>query len=240
MPKRAFNNPLSGILLVDKPAEWTSFDVVNCVRSRFQLAKVGHCGTLDPAATGLLVLVLGKCTALSTELSGKSKSYRAVMKLGVETASGDLDGEVVRECDASGVSEMAFRAAITSFVGDILQKPPMVSALKVGGKRLYELARQGIEVEREARPVTISDIRILRCAGSEAEFEVDCSKGTYIRTLVTDIGAKLGVGAVLCALRRTRSGDFALENAHSMAEIKTWEVADLEKYILPPPAAGEI
>ena len=239
MRKSAFTNPLSGILLVDKPAGWTSFDVVNCVRGRFKLAKVGHCGTLDPAATGLLVLVLGKCTALSGQLSGENKSYRAVMKLGVETVSGDLDGEVLRECDASGVSDAAFREAILSFVGESLQKPPMVSALKVAGKRLYELARQGIEVEREARPITISAIRVLRCEKGEAEFEVDCSKGTYIRSLALDIGNKLGVGGVLCALRRLQSGNYFLADAHPMEVLKNLPVEELEKYILPPPAVEE-
>jgi len=216
-----------GILPVDKPAGWTSFDVVNFIRSRFNIPKVGHCGTLDPAATGLLVLVFNKFTRLSQSLSGQDKVYDATILLGTETDSQDMDGEVVATHDWSMVSPESFRNAVNGFVGEIEQVPPMVSAVKKGGKRLYELAREGIEVEREAKKITISRIDISRIELPYADFSVECSKGTYIRTLCADIGSNLGCGAVLNQLRRTRSGNFSLDDAVSIETLKTWEQPDL-------------
>ena len=209
----------AGILTVDKPATWTSFDVVNFVRARFNVPKVGHCGTLDPAATGLLVLVLGKFTALSNRLSGEDKSYDGELLLGVETDSGDLDGKVIRRSDALP-DESAVREVFAGFIGKSLQYPPMYSAVKVGGKKLYELARQGVEVEREAREIEISRLDIRQINMPEVTFSLDCSKGTYVRTLCSDIGAKLGCGGVLTALRRTRSGRFTLQDAVTMDDLK--------------------
>ncbi|MBR2426447.1 MAG: tRNA pseudouridine(55) synthase TruB [Lentisphaeria bacterium] len=217
----------NGVLLVDKPAGWTSHDVVSFMRARFNAVKVGHCGTLDPAATGLLVVVFGKFTKLSQKFSGEDKTYTGTILLGTETDSQDMDGEVVRTADWSGVNEAMLIDAFRSFEGDILQTPPMVSAVKKDGERLYKLARQGIEVEREAKEITIHHAKITNARLPYADFEVKCSKGTYIRTLCSDVGKKLGCGAVLYRLNRIHSGDFSLVDAHSMEDIKTWTQEDL-------------
>ena len=211
-----------GVLPVDKPATWTSFDVVNFVRSRFNVPKVGHCGTLDPAATGLLLLVLGKFTSLSGKLSGVDKQYTGSLMLGVETDSGDLDGKVVRRSETLP-QEAEVKEVFASFRGKSMQMPPMYSAVKVGGKKLYELARQGVEVEREAREINIPRLDITRIELPEVDFIVDCSKGTYVRTLATDIGSKLGCGGTLTALRRTRCGKFSIDDAVSMEALKAMD-----------------
>ncbi len=212
----------SGVLLVDKPAEWTSHDVVGCIRGRFRFRKVGHCGTLDPAATGLLVVVLGRATRLSDQLSGQDKVYAGTFRLGVETDSQDRDGKVIRTTDASQVTAAAVEAAAAKFVGDLQQIPPMVSAIKVDGRPLYKLARKGQEIEREPRPVTIHSLVLRRIALPDVEFEVACSKGTYVRTLAADIGTALGVGAHLLDLRRLRSGAFSVADAVTMDVVKGW------------------
>ncbi len=211
---------VSGILLIDKPAEWTSFDVVNFVRSRFNVPKVGHCGTLDPAATGLLVLMLGAFTRKSEFFSADDKTYEGTLELGRVTDSGDLDGTVVREADCSGVTEEDLRKVFGKFTGEQWQTPPMVSAVKVGGRKLYELARKGVEIEREPRRIVISRLELRSFARPYCEFEVDCSKGTYIRTLCADIGEALGCGGVLARLRRTRSGRFSVADAMSLDPLK--------------------
>ena len=211
---------VSGVLLIDKPAGWTSFDVVNFVRSRFNVPKVGHCGTLDPAATGLLVLMLGAFTRRSDRFSGDDKSYEGTLELGRETDSGDLDGTVVREADCSGVTEADVRTAFGRFTGEQMQTPPMVSAVKVGGKKLYELARKGVEIDREPRKIVISRFELLKFASPYCEFVVDCSKGTYIRTLCADFGESLGCGGVLAKLRRTRSGRFSVADALQLETLK--------------------
>ncbi|MGE4563484.1 MAG: tRNA pseudouridine(55) synthase TruB [Victivallaceae bacterium] len=221
----------NGVLLVDKPAEWTSFDVVNFVRARFNIPKVGHCGTLDPAATGLLVLVLGKFTQLSQKFSGEDKVYEATLRLGIETNSEDMDGEVIAERDWSGVSETQLREGLASFVGVRQQTPPMVSAVKKDGKKLYELAREGIEVERESREITIHSLEITRLELPECDFVMHCSKGTYVRTVCADLGRQLGCGGVLKALRRTRSGAFNVADALTVDTLKTFEQADLELHL---------
>ena len=211
-----------GILPIDKPGFWTSFDVVNFVRARFNVPKVGHCGTLDPAATGLLLLVLGKFTSLSGKLSGVDKQYTGSLMLGVETDSGDLDGKVVRRSETLP-QEAEVKEVFASFRGKSMQMPPMYSAVKIGGKKLYELARQGVEVEREAREINIPRLDITRIELPEVDFIVDCSKGTYVRTLATDIGSKLGCGGTLTALRRTRCGKFSIDDAVSMEALKAMD-----------------
>ena len=211
---------VSGMLLIDKPSGWTSFDVVNFVRSRFNVPKVGHCGTLDPAATGLLVLMLGAFTRKSDFFSADDKSYEGTMEFGRVTDSGDLDGKVVREADCSGVTEDAVREAFRKFTGEQMQTPPMVSAVKVGGKKLYELARKGVEIEREPRRIVISRFELLKFASPYCDFAVDCSKGTYIRTLCADVGESLGCGGVLTRLRRTRSGRFSVSDALPLEALK--------------------
>ncbi len=222
---------MSGMLLVDKPADWTSFDVVNFIRSRFNIPKVGHCGTLDPAATGLMVIVLGRFTKLSQHFSGEDKIYEAKMQLGVITDSQDLAGEVIAEHDWSHLEPAAVEEVISSFQGEQEQIPPMVSAKKKDGKRLYDLARQGIEVEREPVPITIHELNITALELPYIDFTVICSKGTYIRTLCHDIGAELGCGAALHSLRRTGSGELRLDDAVTIETMKSWDQADLEDYL---------
>lgn len=223
----------SGILLVDKPSDWTSHDVVNCVRRRFHIRKVGHCGTLDPMATGLLVLLLGKATKLSSRLMEQDKVYSGVMRLGVRTDTDDRDGNIISTCVLTGVTEEKVRLATARFVGDIQQIPPMVSAVKKDGQPLYKLARKGQTVEREARPVTIHSIEITRIALPDVTVTVSCSKGTYIRVLCADIGQALGCGAHLHDLRRLRSGRFSVDDAHGIEDIKNWDRETLCQKIIP-------
>ncbi len=222
----------SGILLVDKPAEWTSHDVVNLVRRRFNIKKVGHCGTLDPAATGLLVIVVGKATKISQKLSADDKTYDSDMLIGTETDSQDLDGTITAESDWSGVAEEQVREVCKDFAGEQLQIPPMVSAKKVGGKRLYKLAREGKVIEREPVKINIKSFDITSIELPHVKFTVSCSKGTYIRTLCYDIGKQLGCGAVLAGLRRTQCGRFSIENSTTVDEIKEWEQENLADNLL--------
>lgn len=217
----------SGILLVDKPKEWTSHDVVNFVRRRFNVKKVGHCGTLDPAATGLLVLVLGHATKMSARLTGDDKVYECVGLLGTETDSQDMDGAVVSTKDWSGVTPEDVERTCAEFVGPQEQVPPMVSAVKKDGKRLYELARKGKEVEREPKKIVINSLRIDKIELPYFHFVLCCSKGTYVRTLCADVGVRLGCGAVLFGLRRTRSGTFKIDTAVTVDEMRNWTQAEL-------------
>lgn len=223
----------SGILLVDKPVSWTSHDVVNCVRRRFNVGKVGHCGTLDPNATGLLVLVLGQATRLSEKLSGQEKAYAGTMRLGIETFSEDSDGEVTATHDTAGVTPEAVQETARRFVGEIQQIPPMVSAIKKEGRPLYKMARKGIVIEREARPVTIRELIIDRIAIPDVDFHVTCTKGTYVRTLCADMGRVLGCGAHLLNLRRLHSGKFDIAGAVTLDVIKSWERTDLLAHMIP-------
>jgi tRNA pseudouridine55 synthase len=208
------NDGPSGLLVVDKPPAWTSHDVVAKLRGVLGTRKVGHAGTLDPDATGVLLIGVGRVTRLLRYLSEAGKAYDGEVVLGVETTTLDAAGEVTATHDMSAVTPEQVRAAAAGLIGDLLQVPPMVSAIKVGGRRLHDLAREGIEVEREARPVhvarfdvtTTDDPLVWRCA-------VECSSGTYVRSLAADLGAALGGGAHLRALRRTRSGPFGIEEA---------------------------
>ncbi len=232
-PKRhrlpAFEN--SGLILVDKPQEWTSFDVVNCLRGRFNIPKLGHCGTLDPLASGLLILVAGEFTKLASKLSSEDKVYHTVMKLGLTTDSQDITGAVTAERDYSEVTPEQVKAELLALLGKSQQLPPMVSAVKKDGKRLYELARKGIEVERELRDIEILDLEILRIELPEIEFVVKCSKGTYVRTLCHDVGEKLGCGAVLTKLIRTECGDFKLTQALDMDKLKEMTQEELSDWV---------
>ncbi|MDT8390700.1 MAG: tRNA pseudouridine(55) synthase TruB [Lentisphaeria bacterium] len=222
-----------GVLLVDKPVDWTSHDVVNCVRGRFKIKKVGHAGTLDPNATGLVVLLLGKATKLSNQVMGGDKTYTGVIRLGVTTSSLDAVGEVTRVASTAAVTAAAVLKAAAKYVGDSEQIPPMVSAIKKNGKRLYALARKGLEVERSPRPVTIHAFAVATDHLPDVDFSVTCSKGTYIRTLADDLGRDLGCGAHLLSLRRIASGKFSVSNAHTMDIIKTWECDDLTRHYIP-------
>lgn len=227
-----------GILLVDKPKTWTSFDVVNALRWHFNIPKIGHCGTLDPAATGLLVLVIGKLTRYSQQLAGEDKIYEASLLLGTETDSCDMDGKVTAQRDYGHVTVEMIRETVAGFVGEQLQTPPMTSAIKKEGQKLYELARKGIEVEREPRPITIHYINLDAVQIPTVTFTASCSKGTYIRTLASDIGEKLGCGAVLSDLRRTQSGRFKLDHAISVDTLKTWDQEQLKDHLVQTLAAA--
>jgi len=222
---------LSGILIVDKPKGITSHDVVDLVRRRFVIQKVGHAGTLDPNATGVLVLLLGKATKLSGTFLNEDKEYEAVIKLGERTASGDSKGDVISTREILS-SEDDIRCVINSFRGETEQVPPMVSAKKVNGKRLYKLARKGVEVERAPVKIHIKDIEITRMAIPLVDFRVACSKGTYIRQLADDIGEKLASGAHLVELRRTRSGKFTLDKAVSVSQLEKMDKKDLDENIV--------
>ncbi len=219
----------SGILLVDKPTGWTSHDVVNFVRRRFNVKKVGHCGTLDPSATGLLVLLLGSATRLSQDLSGTDKTYSGTMLLGVATDSQDMEGQVVSKADPGHLAEEAVRSEFARFAGEQMQLPPMFSAVKKDGKKLYDLARQGKEVEREPKKIFISAIEVSRVEIPEVDFQISCSKGTYVRTICHDIGKNLSCGGALLSLRRTRSGDFSIDDSHTVEAMKDWDHVSLFK-----------
>ena len=206
-----------GLLLVDKERDWTSHDVAAKCRSLLHERRVGHGGTLDPMATGLLVIFAGRATRAVPYLPG-NKTYTARMRFGIETDTQDITGRVTREHERIP-PEGELIAALPRFTGDIEQIPPMVSAVQIGGQRLYKLARQGIEIARPARPVTIESLRLTGCADGEYELEISCSAGTYIRTLIHDLGRALGSGAVMTALRRTRSGPFSVENALPVRDV---------------------
>jgi tRNA pseudouridine55 synthase len=231
----------AGVLNIDKPAGPTSHDVVARVRRLCGTKRVGHAGTLDPAATGVLVVLLGVATRLAEYATDLPKRYDAVIQFGLRTDSQDTTGATLSRDDASSLTEAAIEAALGSFRGEILQTPPMVSAVKVEGQRLYELARRGETVERAARPVTIYSLRLVEFhSGSNAwgRLLVECSSGTYIRTLCADLGEALGCGAAMGALRRTRIGPFQVEDALSLEALEQAVNEErLSEVLLPPTAA---
>ena len=210
---------MDGIIVIDKPQDFTSFDVVAKMRGILRTRKIGHAGTLDPMATGVLPLLIGRATKACDILPDQRKRYTASFRLGLTTNTQDITGEVLTTSPVN-VSHRQAEAAIMAMQGDILQIPPMYSAIKIKGKRLYDLARSGIEVEREARPITIEDIRLISCDGNDYSIDVLCSKGTYIRTLCHDIGQALGCGATMTALRRTMAAGIPLEAALTIEQVQ--------------------
>lgn len=225
---------IHGVINVHKEKGYTSHDVVAKMRGILGQKKIGHTGTLDPDATGVLPVCLGKATKLCDMLTDKNKTYETVMLLGKTTDTQDISGKILAENDTSHLTEETVRAAIMSFVGEYMQIPPMYSALKVNGKKLYELAREGIEVERKARPVTILDIQIKEIQLPRVRMEVSCSKGTYIRTLCQDIGDKLGCGACMEELIRTKVSRFTLEDSLTLGQIQELkELGKLEEILVP-------
>lgn len=226
-------DPWDGVLLVDKPAGFTSHDVVAKIRGFFRLKKVGHGGTLDPAATGLLVILLGRGTRLSERIMGSDKSYEGVMKLGIATDSQDGDGQVLETKPAGHITDEQILAEMKKRIGDQMQTPPMVSAVKKGGVPLYKLARKGQVVEREARLIHVYNFNLLARNGDDISFNLKCTKGTYVRTLCADIGDALGCGAHLAALRRTASGKFNIEDALTMEQILALDLPGLCQRIIP-------
>jgi tRNA pseudouridine55 synthase len=209
-----------GVLIVDKPAGITSSRVVQTVRRLLHVEKVGHTGTLDPLATGVLPLCLGQATALAQILTGQDKRYQAVLRLGAATDSGDADGKVTEERPVPPLDRGAIEAELKLLTGPQRQVPPMVSAIQVGGKRLYALARQGLSVEREARAITILSLQLRNWSPPDLSFEVHCSKGTYVRVLAEDLAAKLGTVGHLVALRRIASGRFEIGQARTLADLE--------------------
>lgn len=210
---------MNGIILIDKPQDWTSHDVVAKLRGILHERRIGHSGTLDPLAMGLLVVFVGRATRAVEFAEADSKEYIAGLRLGLSTDTQDISGNVIAEC-SDLPDEGAVRRAVNSFIGDIEQIPPMYSAIKIGGKKLYELARKGQSVERAPRKITVSSIEIIGREGGDYLLKIACSKGTYVRTLCNDIGASLGCGACMSSLRRISAGAFSVESAHSIDEVE--------------------
>ena len=224
---------MNGIIIADKPSGWTSHDVVAKLRGALKIKRVGHGGTLDPMATGVLPVLVGCATRAADLITGAEKEYVTGLKLGLVTDTQDITGNVLSNNETSVTAE-ELAVAYTRFLGAQKQTPPMYSAVRHGGKKLYELARRGIEVPRQQRDVFISDIELLESEGNEFLLRVVCSKGTYIRTLCHDIGASLGCGGTMSSLRRTRAGAFAIDIAHTLDEVlDAISSGDAGKVILP-------
>lgn len=226
----------SGIIVMDKHEGVSSFRIIQILRKMFNTKKVGHTGTLDPMATGVLPVLVGRAVKASDFVMSGEKTYEARMILGVETDTEDVTGEVICRSDDIPASD-AVLAACARFVGEITQIPPMYSAIWVDGRRMYEIAREGGTVEREPRTVTVSRVDARQTGEREWALTVDCSKGTYIRTLCADIGRALGCGAAMSALRRVRSGAFTLENAHTIEELEGLTVEERRELLLPVESA---
>lgn len=212
------------IFNIDKPEDWTSFDVVNKIRYQTRIKKVGHAGTLDPFATGVLVILTGKNTKRAAEFTGLTKEYVALVKLGTATDTADRTGEVLRRSEIPDLSEELLKQSFLPFLGEIQQVPPMYSAKKVKGKKLYELARKGKEIEREPATIRIDSIELLNMGEDSFGIRVVCGKGTYIRVLAEDLGRELGCEAHLQELRRTAVGDYRIDDAWTIDEfIDKWK-----------------
>jgi len=224
---------LDGAILIDKPAGPTSHDVVDAIRRQFGIKKVGHCGTLDPNATGLLILVLGRGTKLSEKLMGDDKVYEGTIKFGQATDSYDADGEVLETKPVPPLTVEQLNELAAQFIGDLMQVPPMVSAIKKAGVPLYKLARQGVEVAREPRLVHIYNFRFTNYFEPLGQFRVACTKGTYVRSLAHELGQKIGCGAHLAVLRRTTSGRFDVADATPLDAVLQLTTAGLERRVIP-------
>jgi tRNA pseudouridine55 synthase len=224
---------LDGAILIDKPSGPTSHDVVDVIRRKFGIKKVGHCGTLDPNATGLLIIVVGRGTKLSEKLMSDDKVYEGTMKFGESTDSYDSDGELIASLPVPPMTLDQLNEAAAAFIGDQMQIPPMVSAIKKNGVPLYKLARKGIEVEREPRLVHIYNFRFTDYQEPLGRFKLACTKGTYVRSIAHDLGQKLGCGAHLATLRRSVSGKFDVADAKPLDEILKLSSSELEKRVIP-------
>jgi tRNA pseudouridine55 synthase len=232
-------DPFAGLLLMDKPPSWTSHDVVAKLRNHFKLQKVGHAGTLDPMATGLLILLIGRATKRSAEIMQGDKTYSGTILLGRTTSTQDIEGDVLQENDASEITRQQIDAITPQFRGSIKQLPPMVSAIKKDGVALYKMARKGIEIEREARPVEIHTFDITAYNAPYIHFNVICSKGTYVRTLAHDMGAALECGGCLHALRREASGSYCVSNAHTLETLLQQSRESLLDYLTEPEVVSQ-
>ena len=233
---------MEGVLLVDKPSGLTSHDVVYHLRRKLQMKKIGHAGTLDPMATGLLVMLIGKATRISQYLISVDKVYEGEATLGVVTDSQDAQGEVMETRIVPVLSETEVRDTMKSFLGDQYQMPPMHSAIKIGGVPLYKMARKGEEIEREPRFIRIASFDLNSFTLPTLTFTVHCTKGTYVRTIAHDLGKKLGCGAHLSSLRRTGSGKFNISQCLPLEQIEALSLTEIEKRLIPiyeaaPPVA---
>jgi tRNA pseudouridine55 synthase len=224
---------LDGALLVDKPAGPTSHDVVDNIRRHFQIKKAGHCGTLDPGATGLLIIVLGRATKLSEKMMSDDKVYSGAMKFGESTDSYDAAGELVASLPVPPLTIDQLNADADTFIGDILQTPPMVSAVKKDGVPLYKLARKGLEVERKPRLIHIYNFRFHEYTEPIGRFRVACTKGTYVRSLAHELGHKIGCGAHLLTLRREVSGKYDVKDAVQYEELLSFSPSQLQTRVIP-------
>jgi tRNA pseudouridine55 synthase len=226
-------SPFDGALLIDKPSGPTSHDVVDVIRRHFGIKKVGHCGTLDPGATGLLIIVLGRATKLSERLMSDDKVYEGAIKFGETTDSYDADGEMVASLPVPPLSLEQLNEAAGEFIGDQMQTPPMVSAIKKGGVPLYKLARKGVEVQREPRLIHIYTFRFSEYQEPIGRFRLACTKGTYVRSVAHDLGRKVGCGAHLQSLRRVSSGKFDVADATPLGEVLKLAPRELERRVIP-------
>jgi len=224
---------LEGVLLVDKPCDHTSHDVIARLRGKLRMRKIGHAGTLDPMATGLLIVLLGKATRVSQFLISLDKEYEGTVELGKTTDSQDADGQVMETRPVPPFSEAEVKAAIQGFLGDQYQTPPMFSAIKIGGVPLYKRARKGEEVEREPRFIRVMSWDLLRLDLPKLDFRLRCTKGTYVRTLAHDLGTKLGCGGHLSALRRTATDRFNVSQALTLDQIEELSIPEIEKRLIP-------
>ena len=224
---------LDGAILIDKPAGPTSHDVVDAIRRQFGIKKVGHCGTLDPNATGLLIIVLGRGTKLSERLMSDDKVYEGTIKFGESTDSYDADGEITGSLPVPPLTVEELNTAATEFIGDLMQTPPMVSAVKKAGVPLYKLARKGIEVQREPRLIHIYNFRFSAYEEPMARFRLACTKGTYVRSIAHELGQKIGCGAHLATLRRVTSGKFEVADSIPFEEVLNCTTRQLEQRVIP-------
>jgi tRNA pseudouridine55 synthase len=236
MQVKRIKRNINGIILLDKPLGYSSNQALQKVKWLYQAAKAGHTGTLDPLATGILPICLGEATKFAQYVTDADKTYVATMKLGSTTSTGDAEGKVLTIAPVN-VTETKFIEACESFVGQISQLPPMYSALKFEGKALYEYAREGVDIERKPRDIFIRQITLISFEGDVASIEVRCSKGTYIRTLAEDIGAKLGCGAHLIGLRRTETAGYLLHNAYTIEQLEGMSSEIREMQLLPVDSA---
>jgi tRNA pseudouridine55 synthase len=234
MESNEVKNAISGVLVVDKPVGMTSHDVVQAIRTGTGMRRAGHTGTLDPRASGVLVILVGPAVRLSEFVSASDKRYQAIIRLGSTTDTFDADGKLTESNRPVNVTEAQFEKALSAFVGEIEQTPPPYSAVKVRGRKAYELAREGEEVELAPRKITVYHLEILEWAPPEAVIDVHCSSGTYVRSLANDLGAALGCGAYLVGLRRTKSGRFSLREATPLRKLQeAFQAGNWYQYLIP-------
>ncbi|HRI83185.1 MAG TPA: tRNA pseudouridine(55) synthase TruB [Opitutaceae bacterium] len=224
---------LEGVLLVDKPTDHTSHDVVARLRRKLQMKRIGHAGTLDPMATGLLIMLIGKATKISQYLISLDKEYEGTIELGKVTDSQDAQGQLMETKPVPALTEAELRTAMQGFLGDQYQTPPMYSAIKIDGVPLYKSARKGEEIEREPRFIRVSEFELTRFGLPAFDFRLRCSKGTYVRTIAHDLGQRLGCGAHLAALRRTATDRFNIAQALTLDEIEKLSLPEIDRRLIP-------